>query len=84
MISDPQRALKRINENPPECVLVMGETLGDSVADYFTQAIRSGRESKMAGVVILSESQKPLAASISVPPGTRPHPASAGQPAGCS
>lgn len=69
MISDPQRALKRINENPPDCVLVMGETLGDSVADYFTQAIRSGRESKMAGVVILSESQKPLAASISVPPG---------------
>lgn len=69
MISDPERAMKRINENPPECVLVMGETIGDSVADYFTQAIRAGRDSKMAGVVILSENQKSLATQISVPPG---------------
>lgn len=69
MISDPQRAMKRISENPPDCILVMGETLGDQVASYFTQAIRVGRDSKMAGVVILSENQKSLASQISVPPG---------------
>lgn len=69
LISDPQRALKRINEQPPECLLVMGETIGDEVATYFTQAIRAGRESKMAGVVVLAETQKHLASAISVPPG---------------
>ncbi len=69
IISDPQRALKRINEQPPECLLVMGETVGDEVAQYFTQAIRAGRDSKMAGVVVLTESQKQLASAISVPPG---------------
>ena len=69
IISDPQRALKRIAEHPPDCLLVLGETVGDNVADFFTQAIRAGRDTKMAGVVVLSETQKHLAASISVPPG---------------
>lgn len=69
IISDPQLALKRIAEQPPECLLVLGETVGDSVAEFFTQAIRAGRESKMAGVVVLAESQKQLASDISVPPG---------------
>lgn len=69
IISDPQRALKRIAEQPPECLLVLGETVGDNVAEYFTQAIRAGRESQMAGVVVLAETQKHLAAAISVPPG---------------
>ncbi len=69
IISDPQRALKRIAEQPPECLLVLGETVGDSVAEFFTQAIRAGRDSKMAGVVVLAETQKHLASAISVPPG---------------
>ncbi len=69
IISDPQRVLKRISEQPPECLLVMGETVGDEVAQYFSQAIRAGRESKMAGVVVLDETQKHLASEISVPPG---------------
>lgn len=69
IISDPQRALRRIEEQPPECVLVLGETVGDGVDEYFMQAIRLGRESKMAGVVVLSENQKHLASQISVPPG---------------
>jgi len=69
IISDPQRALKRISEQPPECLLVLGETVGDGVAEFFTQAIRTGRDSKMAGVVVLAETQKHLAREISVPPG---------------
>ncbi len=69
IISDPQRALKRITDQPPECLLVLGETVGDSVAEFFTQAIRAGRDSKMAGVVVLAETQKHLANAISVPPG---------------
>ena len=69
IISDPQRALKRISEQPPECILILGETVGDNVADYFSQAIRAGRDSKMAGVVVLAETQKHLASEISVPPG---------------
>ncbi len=69
IMSDPQRALKRIAEQPPECLLVLGETVGDSVAEFFTQAIRAGRDSKMAGVVVLAETQKHLASAISVPPG---------------
>ncbi len=69
IITDPQRALKRIAEQPPECLLVLGETVGDSVAEFFSQAIRLGRDTKMAGVVVLAETQKHLAAQISVPPG---------------
>lgn len=69
IISDPQRALKRIAEQPPECLLVLGETIGDNVAEFFTQAIRAGRDTKMAGVVVLAETQKQLASAISVPPG---------------
>ena len=33
------------------------------------QAIRAGRDSKMAGVVVLAETQQHLASEISVPPG---------------
>jgi serine/threonine protein kinase len=69
IVSDPQRALKRIAENPPECLLVLGDAFGDEVAEFFTQAIRTGRDSKLAGVVVLAESQKDLASQISVPPG---------------
>ena len=69
IVSDPQRALKRIVENPPECLLVLGDAFGDEVAEFFTQAIRTGRDSKLAGVVVLAESQKDLASHISVPPG---------------
>jgi serine/threonine protein kinase len=69
IVSDPQRALRRISENPPECLLVLGDAYGDHVAEFFTQAIRAGRDSKLAGVVVLAESQKNLASQISVPPG---------------
>lgn len=69
IVSDPQRALRRIVENPPECLLVLGDAFGDEVAEFFTQAIRTGRDSKLAGVVVLAESQKDLASQISVPPG---------------
>ncbi len=69
IVSDPQRALRRISENPPECLLVLGDSMGDEVVDFFTQAIRAGRDSRLAGVIVLAETQKELASRISVPPG---------------
>lgn len=66
---DPEKALQRIQNFPPECILVLGESLGDRIADFFSQAIKLGRESRMAGVVVLAEDQAHLAEQINVPPG---------------
>ena len=80
IVSDPQRALKRISEDPPECLFVLGETVGDHVAEFFTYAIRAGRDSKMAGVVVLPGVPKRLGFSDQCPARSSQNPGPTRQP----
>ncbi|RLS53251.1 MAG: serine/threonine protein kinase [Planctomycetota bacterium] len=69
IVEDPEAALELISSEPPDAILVLGETIGQHVAEYFSQAIKLGRESRMAGVIVLAENQTALAERINVPPG---------------
>ncbi len=55
MLSDLQRGLSRISNNPPDCIIMMGESLGDGVIDGFQQASKA---SSVISILVLSEEQK--------------------------
>lgn len=64
LLSDVERGLARINSSPPDCVLLMGGSIGDAAVDAFERAVMQGRQSSMATVLVLSERQKKLASDL--------------------
>ena len=53
MLNDLQRGLLRISNNPPDCVVLMGESIGDSISDAFERCVREtlGRDVLVIGVL---------------------------------
>lgn len=70
VLSDIERALTRLTQQPPDCVLLMGDAIGDRVADDFMRAQDIGRERRFGVVCVLSEKQKHLREAI---PSVSPH-----------
>ncbi|MFG0332001.1 MAG: protein kinase [Maioricimonas sp. JB049] len=64
VLSDIERALTRLSQQPPDCILLMGDAIGDRVAEDFMRAQDIGRERQFSVVCVLSEKQKPLRESI--------------------
>ncbi|MBX3442369.1 MAG: protein kinase [Planctomyces sp.] len=60
LLSDLDRAIQRIRSQPPDCLLLMGDVVGDRVAEEFPRMMHLGRERRMAGVVVLTEEQSAL------------------------
>ncbi len=60
VLSDVERALGRLESNPPDCVVLMGAAIGDRILDAFSRATRIGRKMSVACVAVLSESQAEL------------------------
>ena len=66
LLSDAERALSRIAASPPDCLLLMGGSIGSSAIDAFERAVEMGEKSGFASVLVLSERQQELASTIRV------------------
>lgn len=57
LLGDLQRALNRLRTNPPDCVVVMGESIGDEVVAAYDTVVQVSRRTMLTGVLVLSRRQ---------------------------
>lgn len=60
VVGDVQRGLARLKTNPPDCVVLMGGSLGDGLVAAFNRAVREGEGQGVATIAVLAEGQAPL------------------------
>jgi DNA-binding response OmpR family regulator len=60
LLSDLDRAIARVKSQPPDCVLLMGDVVGDRIVEEFPRLLDLGRERRMAAVAVLTEEQSSL------------------------
>ncbi|MCA9008139.1 MAG: protein kinase [Planctomycetaceae bacterium] len=64
LLSDPERALTRIKNNPPDMVVFFADSSGERVAEDFKQALSLGQTKGMGAVVVVGRSQRDLVESL--------------------
>ncbi|MEZ6057002.1 MAG: serine/threonine-protein kinase [Planctomycetaceae bacterium] len=57
ILSDPSRAVARVSLQPPDCVLIMGHTVGEKLSTVIEDVMSAGRKSQMGTIVVLGEKQ---------------------------
>jgi eukaryotic-like serine/threonine-protein kinase len=57
VLSDLQRGLNRLRSSPPDCMVIMGDALGDRALEGFQEAQELQRNSDVGLVLVLSEHQ---------------------------
>lgn len=57
VLSDLERGLNRLRSSPPDCMVIMGDALGDRALEGFQQAQELQRNSDVGLVLVLSEQQ---------------------------
>jgi serine/threonine protein kinase len=60
MLADPERGLDRLKTNPPECIILMGGTVGDQVVDLFRRAVVLNEKNGGVCIAVLSDEQAQL------------------------
>lgn len=58
LLTDVKRALQRLETNPPDCVVLMGESIGSAAPAAYQQLVNLSRRMPMSGVLVLSRRQK--------------------------
>jgi CheY-like chemotaxis protein len=64
LFHDVDRALGRLRQQPPDCVLLMGDAIGDRVVEDFAKALTLGRDRYLVTVLVLGEEQARLHAAV--------------------
>ncbi|QDU82030.1 Serine/threonine-protein kinase PrkC [Polystyrenella longa] len=57
LMEDPGRALRRISNDPPDCILLMGNALGDDVIRAHNRAVELANDAEIPLITILSAKQ---------------------------
>ena len=57
VLGDMKRGISRITNNPPDCLVLMGESIGERVVHGYEDAVRLGRGASVAIILVLSEEQ---------------------------
>jgi CheY-like chemotaxis protein len=65
VLSDIQRGLERLKSNPPDCMVIMGESLGDRAVNGFNDAQALLGYSSTGVVLVLGEKQSDMKTRIS-------------------
>lgn len=60
VVGDVQRGLARLKTSPPDCIVMMGGSLGDGIVSAFGKAVRDGENHGVAAIAVLSEEQAGL------------------------
>lgn len=71
LVGDPQRALARLENSPPDCLVLMAEAAGESAVDAFRQARKLTQDTSTSVVLVLGEKQANLKAELQDAPKTR-------------
>lgn len=58
LLSDVQRCLQRLKSNPPDCVVLLGESVGQPVVKAYQELVTLSRRGSLVGVVVLAKRQK--------------------------
>ncbi len=64
LLSDVERALARMKSNPPDCVVLMGGSIGDRVAEDVRRAMLLADTASIVLLVVLSERQGDVAREL--------------------
>ncbi|HAA48385.1 MAG TPA: serine/threonine protein kinase [Planctomycetaceae bacterium] len=57
LLGDLQRSLNRIESSPPDCVILMGASIGREILTGFTESIRRAQGRPVAQIAVLSKDQ---------------------------
>ncbi|MEX0716783.1 MAG: protein kinase [Planctomycetaceae bacterium] len=60
VVGDVQRGLARLKTSPPDCIVMMGGSLGDGIVAAFGKAVRDGESNGTAAIAVLAEEQTGL------------------------
>lgn len=64
LVHDVERALGRLKQQPPDCLVLMGDAIGDRIVGDFARALTIGRERYLVAVLVLGEDQVRLRAEV--------------------
>lgn len=65
VLSDLQRGLTRLRSSPPDCMVIMGDALGDQAVRGYTEAQEIRGRSRVGIVLVLAEQQSSWKARLS-------------------
>ncbi|QDT46326.1 Serine/threonine-protein kinase StkP [Symmachiella dynata] len=68
MLNDLQRGLNRLSTAPPDCMVIMAESVGSGALEGFQEAARLRNGSPMVTVLVLPENQADQKAEIDITP----------------
>ncbi len=57
LVGDLQRALNRLESSPPDCLVMMGGSVGPGILNGFTESIRLSQGRPVAQIAVLSKEQ---------------------------
>jgi len=57
VLSDLQRGLTRLKSSPPDCMVIMGDALGEQAVRGYTEAHEIKGQSRVGLVLVLNENQ---------------------------
>lgn len=71
ILGDLQRGINFVRDNPPDCVLLMGQAIEDSVVKSYHEMVRATQAANAGCVLVLSEKQADLKSSLTETKTTR-------------
>ena len=64
IVGDAERGISRLNTNPPNCLILMGDSIGNDIGEFFQQAVEKAAEKSVFTIAVLSEKQQQLAKKL--------------------
>lgn len=71
VLSDIHRGLNRLEKNPPDCIVMMGESIGADVIDAFQQTVKLAESQPFVCVLVLAERQASWCEKLEQTPSAR-------------
>jgi serine/threonine protein kinase len=71
VLSDPRRGLSRLKSDPPDCVVLMGRSIGDEIVDVYREALSAVNGRPIACIAVLAEKQARLTGEFQTSPAAR-------------
>ncbi|MAT15429.1 MAG: serine/threonine protein kinase [Planctomyces sp.] len=65
LMADAGRALRRFSSDPPDCVLLMGQSIGDDIVSVHNRAVELANDAEIPLITILSAKQGELRKKMS-------------------
>jgi serine/threonine protein kinase len=71
VLSDLQRGLTRLKSSPPDCMVIMGESLGEDAVKGYSEALETRGRDSVGLILVLAEQQSRWKGRVSEAPNSR-------------